>query len=63
MLNEKLSLRQAASDLALEVLFPSILWLKLLKLIRSRANIAADFGFEVILKPLSSNPYRECCKI
>ena len=54
---------KAASDLALKVLFPSILWLQLLKQIRTYTNVAADFGFEIVLQSLSHNAYREWCKI
>lgn len=54
---------KAASELALSVLFPSILWVQLLKLIETRAAIAAKYGFEITLKPLSHLAYRECCKI
>jgi hypothetical protein len=54
---------KAASDLALSVLFPSVLWFQLLKLIRTRADIAAQYGFEITLKLLPDWAYRECCKI
>ena len=54
---------KAASDLALKVLFPSILWLQLLKQIRTCTNVATDFGFEIVLQSLSHNAYREWCKI
>jgi hypothetical protein len=54
---------KAASDLALETLFPSVVWVQLLKSIQSRAEIAAQYGFEVVLKSLPSQAYRECCKI
>ncbi len=54
---------KAACDLALEVLFPSIVWFQLLKSIQSRAKIATQRGFEVVLKPLPNRAYRECCKI
>lgn len=54
---------KAASDLALTVLFPSVLWLQLLRFIRVNADIAAQFDFEIILKPLPILAYRECCKI
>jgi hypothetical protein len=40
-----------------------VLWFQLLKLIRTRADIAAQFGFEIILKRLPDSAYRECCKI
>lgn len=49
---------QAASDLALSVLFPSILWFQLLKLISTRSDIAASYGFEITLKPLPNWAYR-----
>jgi len=52
-----------ASDLALSVLFASVLWCQLLKLIQSRTNIAAQYGFEITLKSLPDWAYRECCKI
>ena len=54
---------KAASDLALAVLFPSVLWFQLLRLIRTRTNITAKYGFEIVLKPLPDWAYRECCKI
>ena len=54
---------KAASDLALTVLLPSVLWFQLLRFIRINADIAAQFGWEVILKPLPASAYRECCKI
>jgi hypothetical protein len=41
-----------ASNLALSTLFPAVVWQQLLKLIEKRADIAAQFGFEVVLKPL-----------
>lgn len=43
---------KAASDLALTVLFPSVLWFQVLRQIRTHAGIAAHFGFEILLKPL-----------
>lgn len=52
-----------ASDLALEILFPSIVWFQLLKSIQVRAQVAAHYGFEIILKSLPNLTYRECCKI
>ena len=54
---------KAASDLALKILFPSIIWFRLLKLIQSHADIAAHFGFDIVLKSLPNWAYRECCKI
>jgi hypothetical protein len=52
-----------ASDLALSILFPAVLWFQLLKFIQIRADIAAHFGFEIILNPLPDIAYQECCKI
>jgi hypothetical protein len=43
---------KAACDLTLSVLFPSVLWLKLLRYIRINADIAARHGFEIVLKPI-----------
>jgi hypothetical protein len=54
---------KAASNLALSVLFPSVLWLQLLRQIRTHADIVADHQFEIVLKSLPHDAYRECCKI
>lgn len=54
---------KVASDLALKVLFPSVLWFRLLHSIRTNTDIAAQYGFEISLKPLLTWAYRECCKI
>jgi hypothetical protein len=48
---------KVASRLALETLLPSIAWVQLLKQIQMSADIAAQQGFEIVLKPLSSPPY------
>ena len=48
---------KAASDLALSVLFPSVLWLQLLRQLRTHADIAAHHGFEIVLKSLPYNAY------
>jgi Transposase DDE domain len=50
---------KAASDLARSILFPSILWFQLLKLIETRTDIAAHYGFEIILKPIPQHAYRD----
>lgn len=47
-----------ASDLALSILFPSVVWCQLLKLIQRRGDLAAQFGFEIILKRLPDWAYR-----
>ncbi len=52
-----------ASRLALETLLPSIVWFQLLKQIQSSAEIAAQHGFEIVLKSLPNVAYRERCKI
>ena len=54
---------KAASNLALAVLFPSVLWLQLLRQIRTHADIAAELGFEIVITSLPYNAYREWCKI
>jgi len=54
---------KAASALALSFLFPSIVWVQLLKLMQNRSEIAAQFGFEIVLKRLPDWAYREWCKI
>jgi Transposase DDE domain len=48
---------KAASRLTLETLLPSIVWLQLLKQIRTSAAIAAQYGFEIVLKSLPSPAY------
>jgi hypothetical protein len=54
---------KAVSDLALEILFSSIIWFQLLKFIQTHTKIAAQHGFDIILKPLPNWAYQECCKI
>lgn len=43
---------KATSRLALETLFPSIVWFQLLRQSRISADIAAQYGFEIVLKSL-----------
>ena len=54
---------KATCRLALETLLPSIIWFQLLKQIRISADIAAQYGFEIVLKSLPDRAYRERCKI
>lgn len=54
---------KAASRLALETLLPSIVWFQLLKQIRMSADIATQYGFEIVLKSLPDPVYWERCKI
>jgi hypothetical protein len=54
---------KATCRLALETLLPSMVWFQLLKQIRMSADIAAQYGFEIVLKSLPDRAYRERCKI
>jgi hypothetical protein len=54
---------KATCRLALETLLPSMVWFQLLKQIRMSAEIAAQYGFEIVLKSLPDRAYRERCKI
>ncbi len=49
--------------LALKTLFPSVAWLRLLKYIRAQTDIAALYGFEIVLNPLPDWTYKDWCKI
>jgi hypothetical protein len=53
----------AASELALAILFPSVIWKQLLKFIDRNADIAEYFGFEIIVRLLPDWAYRDWCKI
>ena len=54
---------KATARLTLEKLLPSVLWSQLLKQIRRNADIAAHYGFEIIIKSLPDMAYRDWCKI
>ena len=54
---------KAASRLALETLFPSIVWFQLLKQIQLSTDIAEQYRFEIVLKSLPDPAYWERCKI
>ncbi len=54
---------QRACDLALQVLFPSVILAKLFRQIDLYQDIAAQQGYEVIIKPLPDLPFSERCKI
>lgn len=41
-----------AAQLTLKILLPIVLWKQLLVRIRAQADIAAQYGFEIVLKPL-----------
>jgi hypothetical protein len=40
-----------------------VLWLKLQRNIRTHADVAARYGFEIVLKPISNQAHQERCKI
>jgi hypothetical protein len=54
---------RSASQLALAILLPSVIWKQLLKFIDLNADIAEYFGFEIILRLLPDWAYRDWCKI
>jgi hypothetical protein len=54
---------KATVRLTLEKLLPSLLWAQMLRQIRRNADIAAHYGFEIIIKSLPDKAYRDWCKI
>ncbi len=48
---------KAASDLALNILFPSVVWFRLLRILQTHADIAAQYGFEITPKSLPKEAY------
>ncbi len=50
---------KVASDLALSILFPSVLWFQFLRHLRSTAHIAAHYQFEIVFKSLPILTYQE----
>lgn len=54
---------KATARLTLEKLLPSMLWSGLLRQIRRNADIAAHYGFEIIIKSLPDRAYQDWCKI
>lgn len=54
---------KVASDLALSILFASVLWFQFLRHLKKTAQIAAQYHFEVVLKSLPNLSYQEWCKI
>lgn len=54
---------KATARLTLEKLLPSVLWAQLLKQIRRNADIAAQYGFDIIVKSRPDTAYRDWCKI
>jgi hypothetical protein len=54
---------KATCCLAQKTLFPSVVWQQLLRQIRLSQDIAAQHGFEIVLKPLPDKADQEWCKI
>ncbi|MCY6493874.1 transposase [Leptolyngbya sp. GGD] len=54
---------KTASDLAMSILFASVLWFQLLRHLRKTVHIAAHYHFEIVLKSLPNLAYQEWCKI
>jgi hypothetical protein len=54
---------KATVRLTLEKLLPSVLWAQMLRQIRRNADMAAHYGFEIIIKSLPDEAYRDWCKI
>ena len=54
---------KATARLTLEKLLPSVRWAQVLRQIRRNADIAAHYGFEIIIKSLPDKAYRDWCKI
>lgn len=54
---------KATVRLTVEKLLPSVRWAQTLRQVRQNADIAALYGFEIIVKPLPELAYQERCKI
>ncbi len=54
---------KATARLTLEKLLPSVLWAGLLRQIRREADIAAYYGFDIIVKSRRDTAYQEWCKM
>ena len=54
---------KVASNLALSILFPSVLWFQFLRHLQNTIPIAARYQFEIVLKSLPNPAYQEWCKI
>ncbi len=54
--------RKAPTRLVQDLEGSSIVWVELLRSIQIYVNIAAQRGFEIVLKPLPNRAYRECYK-
>jgi len=54
---------KATARLTLEKLLPSVLWSQLLRQIKHNADIAAQYGFDIVIKSLPDLVYQDWCKI
>lgn len=54
---------KATARLTLEKLLPDVLWARLLNQIKRDADIAAYYGFDIVVKAKPILPYEEWCKI
>ncbi len=54
---------KATCRLAQKTLLPSVVWHQLLRQIRLSEDIATQYGFEIVIKPLPDKAYQEWCKI
>jgi hypothetical protein len=54
---------KVASDLAMSILFASVLWFQFLRHLQKAVDIAAHHHFEIVLKSLPNLAYQEWCKI
>jgi len=54
---------KATARLTLQKLCPDVLWSQTIRQVRRNADIAAHFGFEIIIKSLPGAAYQDWCKI
>lgn len=54
---------KATARLTLKKLCPDVLWSQTIRQVRRNADIAAHFGFEIIIKSLPGEAYQDWCKI
>ena len=54
---------KATARLTLEKLLPDVRWARLLNQIKRDADIAAYYGFDIVIKSRSDKAYQEWCKI
>ena len=54
---------KATARLTLEKLLPAVLWSQMLRQIRQNADVAAHYGFEIVINSLHNKAYKDWCKI